>query len=223
MDASAGGPFALLKALRPGVRAIRLERCVLVDDPAASVVICAVEGCERRVLARGFCNSHYKRLMRHGDPQGGGAPRGRELETRFWGRVAQGEGCWIWQGATIPRGYGMVRAGGRMQLSHRVAWMLTNGDPGESQVLHTCDVRLCVNPDHLYLGDHAQNMRDRNERGRTQRGERHVAAKLTEEDVRSVRARAAAGESHASIAADFGLQPCSVWSVVARRTWKHVA
>lgn len=91
------------------------------------------------------------------------------LETRFWRFVEKTDSCWNWAGGKAGNGYGCVGAGdgSAYVLTHRAAWMLTNGPiPDGMWVLHTCDNRLCVNPDHLYLGDRSQNMKDAHERGR---------------------------------------------------------
>src|ERR1035437_755093 len=95
------------------------------------------------------------------------------IETRFWDRVLMGDGCWPWAGKIhVGTGYGVVYAGGgrgheREERAHRVAWALTFGPipPGLS-VLHKCDNPPCVNPDHLYLGTHQDNMADVVARGR---------------------------------------------------------
>jgi hypothetical protein len=86
-------------------------------------------------------------------------------ETRialFWSRVKQSgpDECWEWQGPCYGKGYGHFRWGGRNQPTSRVAWTITNGDPGELWVLHTCDNPACCNPDHLFLGTHDDNMKD---------------------------------------------------------------
>jgi hypothetical protein len=78
-------------------------------------------------------------------------------------------GCWLWTGAWTPsRGYGLVRGeGGRRTVAHRRSWELHCGPiPAGMKVLHKCDVRLCVNPDHLFLGTLGDNNRDAYDKGR---------------------------------------------------------
>ena len=73
--------------------------------------------------------------------------------------------CWLWTGALYPNGYGAVA--GREQLAHRAAWRFEFGEiPPGMQVLHRCDVTFCVNPSHLFLGTHQDNMRDKALKGR---------------------------------------------------------
>jgi hypothetical protein len=77
-------------------------------------------------------------------------------------------GCWLWFGADSGRdGYGGIRRGGKEIKAHRASYTIFNGEiPEGMYVLHKCDVRCCINPDHLFLGTHIDNMRDRFEKGR---------------------------------------------------------
>ena len=76
-------------------------------------------------------------------------------------------GCWLWFGANSARDYGDFWFNGKMRRAHRVSWELAHGPiPPGMFVCHTCDVPSCVNPDHLFLGDRAANMRDCVKKGR---------------------------------------------------------
>jgi hypothetical protein len=88
--------------------------------------------------------------------------------ANFWAKVQKDvDGCWIWQGAKHFRGYGACAQTYGDCRAHRVSWLLTNGPIPKGQgVLHKCDTPLCVNPEHLYLGDQKQNHADRVARGR---------------------------------------------------------
>lgn len=99
-------------------------------------------------------------------------PRG-PVEQRFWAKVKRGPDCWLWTGATT-RGYGHIKRGpanaGTAQATH-LSWEIHNGPiPDGLMVLHHCDNPPCVNPEHLYLGTHKDNMRDRAVRGRSRGG-----------------------------------------------------
>lgn len=85
------------------------------------------------------------------------------LADRFWAKVKTDGPCWLWTGAQMGSlGYGQFRIDpARTDYAHRVSWRLANGEiPDGALVLHRCDVPLCVRPDHLYLGNQADNMRD---------------------------------------------------------------
>ena len=77
------------------------------------------------------------------------------------------DGCWEWLASKNPDGYGRVRRFGRMESAHRIAYELYVGAIEDKQVLHTCDNPSCVNPKHLFLGTHKENMEDKVRKGRT--------------------------------------------------------
>jgi len=113
------------------------------------------------------------------------------LEQRFWASVNKTAGCWEWAKSKHHGGYGAVGIKGKALHAHRVAWELTYGPiPKGQHVLHhpfLCNNASCVRPDHLYLGTHADNMRDRTVSGRTLKGEKNPGAKLTRAQVEEIR------------------------------------
>lgn len=116
------------------------------------------------------------------------------LEDRFWWRVDKSDDCWIWTGYTHPqRGYGQIGIGRRDEgliETHRLSYELANGPiPEGMMVLHSCDVRACVNPDHLRVGTHRENMDDMVSRGRNHipSGVSNGNAKLTTDQVEGIR------------------------------------
>jgi hypothetical protein len=79
----------------------------------------------------------------------------------FWSKVEKTDGCWLFNGGRDKWGYGDIQFRRRHIQAHRLAWILTYGEPGELDVLHKCNTPPCCNPDHLYLGDDTDNARDR--------------------------------------------------------------
>lgn len=103
--------------------------------------------------------------------------RHERLAERFWSLVDRSDpdGCWTWTASTIG-GYGRLKVSGRQERAHRVSWVLANGPiPSDLLVLHRCDVRTCVRPDHLWLGTAQDNVRDMIAKGRNARGDRSGA------------------------------------------------
>lgn len=111
-------------------------------------------------------------------------------------------GCWIWGGAMGKTGYGTMIYNFKATRAHRIAYQIYKGlitDP-KMNVLHKCDVRCCVNPDHLFLGTQLENMKDRNVKGRTAKGSNASNAKLTEIGVIVIREASKNGHRNIDIA-----------------------
>jgi DNA invertase Pin-like site-specific DNA recombinase len=90
--------------------------------------------------------------------------------------------------------------------------------------LHSCDNPPCCNPAHLFIGDHSENMRDREQKGRhnAPRGSRHGRSVLDEDAIRQIRNEHQSRVSQNAIAKRYGVTPQTVWAIVHRRTWSHV-
>lgn len=88
---------------------------------------------------------------------------------RFFNKVKKTESCWLWEGAITGSRYGEFFYNGKVRLAHRVSWMLHHGViPQGLCVCHTCDVRLCINPTHLFLGTYKDNLQDASRKGHMQ-------------------------------------------------------
>ena len=139
-------------------------------------------------------------------------------------------GCVEWKLSLTSTGYGQRWFRGRMVKAHRAAFMEHWGVdlPSRVHVLHECDNPLCVNPEHLFLGTHTDNMRDMWAKGRArprkfETGSNHPRpmAKLTEETAIYAMARLLAGERQKSVAAAFGVDQSCISNLWSGRTWSH--
>lgn len=133
-------------------------------------------------------------------------------------------GCWLWLAALNKNGYGAILATARSSLASRASWALHRGPiPTGLHVLHKCDVRCCVNPDHLFLGTQADNLADMDRKGRRKsgslRGDRHHQAKLKTDDVLKIRE---AGGSPTVVAQSYGVSRTTIGDILAGRSWRHL-
>lgn len=140
------------------------------------------------------------------------------LTTRFWNKVEITDllNCWRWTACTDGAGYGIIKVNGKMLSAHRVVWELTYGTipPGQC-VCHHCDNKICVNPNHLFLGTVKENSIDMCRKGR-------VARILTDEQILSMRALYKNGISCKELSQQFDTGYMNVYRVVTRRTWKYL-
>ncbi len=153
----------------------------------------------------------------------------RDPVRLFWLKVKKMPGCWLWTGATMRNGYGVFHARRyRKTVAHRFSWEIHNGPIPEGLfVCHHCDNRNCVRPDHLFVGTNKDNVADMRAKGRgsngVTRGEAHWYAKLTEEKVRLARRLFAQGVTPLQIAQRVAVHRDTIYRVVRRKAWKHVA
>lgn len=146
------------------------------------------------------------------------------FETKY--SVNLFSGCWEWQAALNREGYGEYAINRKTFRAHRVSFMIHKGDiPEGLYVCHTCDNTVCVNPEHLFLGTQADNMRDRNKKGRANmpQGEKMWCAKLTDENIKEIRKLAKTTRfTQEMLAKEFGVSGRSISGIISRQTWKHV-
>jgi len=158
--------------------------------------------------------------------------------VRFWSSVDKSErpkSCWIWKAGKDKYGYGIFCCGGDNYRAHRVAYQLTQGEiPKGKCVLHHCDNPSCVNPSHLFVGTHADNVRDKVAKGRQARGDTLRSnriflkggavgtSKLNEEQVKEIRSLAAMGLHRKKIAEKFNVHKDTIRDIIRRKIWKHI-
>lgn len=145
-------------------------------------------------------------------------------QARFWSKVAVAgkNECWEWQGSLYPTGYGQFWGDGKRSIrAHRVAFALVNGPiPEGKYILHSCDNRRCVNPNHLRVGTQSENLQEAHDKKRmvNNRGTNSAKAKLTCEQVAEIRRRYSAGDRKKNgaraLGREFGIAHNKVLNIV---------
>jgi len=155
----------------------------------------------------------------------------------FWKKVkvAGVNECWNWLGGVNPGGYGMFGIDGEVFLAHRISFVQINGQFHEDNPhsLHSCDNTRCVNPTHITAGTVADNMRDREKKGRGKqiKGANHPwsgkpshSSKLNEEKVKQIRQlHQQGGITKAQLGRDFGVSKQSIQQIINGKCWSFLA
>jgi len=144
----------------------------------------------------------------------------KTLEERFYEKVMPepNTGCWLWSGSLNNRGYARIHVDKKNKLASRVSFSMHNGKINDSLlVCHSCDTPSCVNPDHLFLGTHEDNLTDCVIKGRRP----FTQNRLTIEDVLIIKERLKNGETQNSIAKDFCVHHVSIGNIKQGKTWKE--
>jgi hypothetical protein len=177
------------------------------------------------------CPINIRRAKRRGYGYCGhscAAPKPTSPIARFWTYISSEptSGCWLWTGPVDAHGYGTLSSGGAVASgakhlkAHRIAYSTLKGAIGaDLYVCHHCDNRLCVNPDHLFLGTNQDNLADMRRKGRHIKGRQCHQAKLSEAAV--VHIRQATG-THTAVAEQFGVSVATASRVRRGLWWKHV-
>lgn len=194
--------------------------------------LCAVEGCGLARKHRQWCNKHYQRWAKTGDPTMCAFERITAATPidRFHARLnppSDSDVCWPWPGSRTAAGYGTFRSGDMTVLTHRMAWECANGPiPDGMRVCHSCDNPPCCNPSHLFIGTAADNTADMMVKGRHRCpvGEDTHRAVLTERQVLDIRAEyAAGGISYRLLASRYGVGETTIRNAISRKSWRHTA
>ena len=149
--------------------------------------------------------------------------------TKFWANtlVKSPDDCWEWQLCKNDDGYGMFSHRGRTVGAHKISWIIHNGAiPQGLCVCHSCDNPGCVNPKHLFVGTHAENMADRNRKGRARGGslpgELSPSSKFSTEAVLTMRRLYTNGVLQRVIAERYNTSQPVVSGIVTHRYWRHI-
>lgn len=194
---------------------------------------CSVELCHRTARGRGLCHRHYKRLMKHGDVSHITIRKPKDLLLSIFARTEiKGDAdCWEWGGPRYPGRFGYGKASSAKDgnvIVHRYVYSRLVADiPPGMLVLHRCDNPPCVNPAHLFLGTHQQNMDDMKAKGRSRsihrlRGSSSKSAKLRDEDVIAIKKAFLRGGRNFALAREYGVHPDTIARIRRGIYWSHI-
>jgi hypothetical protein len=199
---------------------VRAPRPVEIARPT-----CSVDGCEKPVRTKksGLCTAHDHRLRRHGDPLRGTAGTGEPLAFAAAALASETDECILWPFGKDGHGYGRMTVDGRPVTVSRWVCENINGPPPSgrrSDARHTCgNGHLgCITKKHLQWGTRQQNCNDTVAQGRTTRGSKNAAAKLTEAEVRAIRSlRGVLCERE--LGDRFGISAAQAGNILRRKAW----
>lgn len=187
---------------------------------------CIVEGCDEPVRARGWCNRHYVRYVKHGHPLGGGRKRPGKGEVRAFidaALLVDHDDCIRWPYARNGNGYGQFNLEGVNTLVHRFVCEAVNGPPPTPSSLsaHLCGMghEGCMSPRHLAWKSPQGNSADQVRHGAAIRGGRVGSAKLTEEQVIEIRRKLLKGTNQRQIATAYGMSQSTISMIASGRNW----
>jgi hypothetical protein len=176
--------------------------------------ICSVEGCERKHAAKGYCAVHYLRNEKYGDPHIRPLTRWETIESRIM--PVPECGCWLWTGHSNV--YGLIQENNKNVAAHRLIYeALVEPIPEGMLALHKCDTPLCVNPRHIFLGTQKDNVQDMFNKGRDNRlyGEKHHAAKLTNDEVVEIYKKKKGGAKTKDLAKEYNISQNQIRSIMS--------
>lgn len=185
-----------------------------------NLTTCSIADCDDPVRSRGWCEKHYIRWRRNGDPLLVKTPHptlsDEEYEKWFWSKTKRDGDCLIWIGKKHKAGYGNAQRHGVMR-AHRVAHMITKGAiPDGFEVRHLCHNPSCCNPDHLAVGSHRDNMQD------MALADRSGNKKLTSSQVTEIHRRGAAMNwrygTQSNLAREFGVTLSVIHNIRSGKT-----
>lgn len=142
---------------------------------------------------------------------------------RFWAKVDKSGDCWLWTAGKVTRGYGAFHIKDKQIRAHRASMIIEHGGiPDGKWVLHKCNVRACVRPDHLYFGTPQDNSNDMKKAGTVvgyKKGEAHPNTTFTADIVKYIRDEHSKGRTQLSLAAELKVSQPTIYKIVHNITW----
>lgn len=176
---------------------------------------CSIKGCTNKYYAKSYCGKHYANVSRHGSPE---APN-RSKRIEF---LIDPNNCFVCTSHSKNKdGYPIVSYNKKTWIASRFVYTQMFGEiPNGLLVRHTCDNPNCINPEHLIVGTPQDNMNDRDERGRTPKGESHYNSKLKEKQVLEIKKLLSKGARGRDIAEMFQVDEKVISNIKLGRRWK---
>ncbi|MFJ0492812.1 HNH endonuclease signature motif containing protein [Citrobacter werkmanii] len=144
----------------------------------------------------------------------------KSLEERLLAGCIKTEGCWIWRRSVASSGYGQIRLNYKNLRANRASFMVFKGEIPDGMVIrHTCDNKLCINPDHLILGSCKQNSEDMVSRDRQAKGIKNGRCKLSEDTVREIKKSTL---SCSKTAEKFGISKSHAHKIMKGAAWSFI-
>jgi len=193
---------------------------------------CNAKDCERIIRGNStYCSMHRKRFAKYGDPSvvhTKTLPLAERFALKY--EVCESTGCWNWTGGLNKSGYGTMSPTEFGTLAHRISYGLHIGAipdgsaPHGVCVCHKCDNRRCVNPSHLFLGSNADNVADRDQKGRFNPmiGAKNGNSKLDDKIVTQIKELLRSGITQVAIADKYGISQATVSDIKKGKIWSHV-
>lgn len=182
--------------------------------------ICSVDGCGNPHNAKGYCDSHYARWKRHGDPTLGGAAKGDLMKFIDRALKSNTDSCVIWTFGKGSHGYGEIRYEGKMQTVPRLVCKLAHGASflPSAQAAHSCGNRACINPKHLRWATPIDNNADKLIHGTVSKGEKHGMAILSDANVLEIW-NMKGKKSQKDLAKEFGVSRQTITNIHTKIRW----
>lgn len=198
----------------------------MVREKTVQAKKCSVDGCDKPLRALRLCSMHEARKRKGAQRKYiQGSMTNENIRKKIFIKrlVNSSTGCWEWMGQLSSDGYGRMSFNRKLYLAHRMSAKLFLAFDLSSplKVLHKCDNPRCVNPEHLFIGTVADNMKDKQRKGR-QRGTRIGTAKLNEEKVVDIILSMRQGIPNRDIASQYGVTIDCIYKIKIGKNWRHV-